>query len=68
MMGFPWFSDKGCHGGNCCDQVAPRYVPSGVRVMVYFRLQLSLPVDVSFKTHRNETCKEVSWRKRLVPE
>ena len=36
--------------------------------MVYFRLQLSLPVDVSFKTHRNETCKDVSWRKRLVPE
>lgn len=46
---------------KCCDQVAPRYVPSGVRVMVYFRLQLSLPVDVLLGSHRNETCKEVSW-------
>ena len=37
--------------------VAPRYVPSGVRVMVYFRLQR--PSPAVFERSERETCQEV---------
>lgn len=36
-------------------KVAPRYVPSGVRVMAYFRLQLQAPME---SRSSEETCEE----------
>eukprot|EP00435_Cladocopium_sp_Y103_P041063 s430_g11.t1 len=41
------------------DAVAPRYVCSGVRVMVYFRLQLERPLVELQKEDESETCQEV---------